>query len=250
MKIACITFTYPKDGVKAIISRQLVPKEWDHYWILEERHKDMPIPEGVKTIYTKAPRGKHLDSKEFCYEYFGILKRLKDEKYDIIIKLDSDTALYKPDRYIWPVVNCGVDFVYIKNISVKREKKLIAELCNGICYTINPRVVDLFKIKQSLLDPIIDQFKGQEDLIINKFFRVLKFPLTCNIDRTLCDWCTRRRKDKHVIVGHYGYEDNTNMINCVNEILEAQGREPIKLETISPYIEKLTNVYNSDIVSE
>lgn len=243
MKIACITFTYPKDAIKAIISRQLIPKDWDHYWVVEEKDKDMPIPEGVKLIVTQAKRGTHLDSREFCKEYFKVLINLqRTGMYDIIVKVDSDTAVYKMDPFVWPIINCGVDFVYIKNIFIskdKNNKNSVKELCNGICYAFNARILNVFIKENKLIDKLIERFRGQEDLVISTFIKSLKFPLICNVDRSLVDWCTNRRNDEHTVVGHYGYKNNTNMINCVNEILEAQNKKPISLEDISGYINEL-----------
>lgn len=237
MKIACITFTYPDDGIKAIIGRQLIPKEWDHYWIVEKRHEYMPIPEGVKKITTHCNRGTHLNDGEFCKEYFEILKQLKHMGYDIIVKVDSDTALYKPECFVWPIEHCGVDYTYIKQCIIKPEG--IDQLCNGICYGLNSRIVDCFDYEKKFLDEVITLYKGAEDFVMTRFLSDIKFPVVCNIDRLLIDWCSKRRTDDKVIAGHYGYNGNTNMINCVNEILLAQGREQIKLEDINNYISEL-----------
>lgn len=226
MKIACITFTYPKDAIKAFIGSSLLPKDWDIYWAIDEKDKDMPVPSNVSKIITEFDRGEHLNSKQMIYGFVEILK-LFSEHYDIIIKLDSDTALYKPECFINPIIDSNSDFVYIR----RTPNEYIVPISNGICYSLSKRCISyLLNVDYTKLIMI---YNGSEDSIISHFLSCIHpWPLISQIDKSKIDWSTVEFCDKQTIAGHYGYINNGKMFEQVNKVLNVQNKTLIDLDEI------------------
>lgn len=218
MKIACVTFTYPNDAIKAFIGSKLLPKEWDIYWALDEKDKDMPVPSNVNKIITHFDRGQHLNSKEMIYGFIDMLNQLS-EKYDIVLKLDSDTSLYKPECFINPIVDSNSDFVYIR----RTPAEYVAQISNGICYSLSKRCISyLLGVDYTKLIMI---HNGSEDSIISHFLsHIHPWPLLSQIDKTRCDWGMAEYINENTIAGHYGYVSNNEMLSRTNKILEKQNK--------------------------
>lgn len=223
MKIACITFTYPKDAFKAFIGSHLLPKEWDIFWAVDEKDKDMPVPSNVKKIITTFDRGHHLNSKEMIYGFIDILQHLSNE-YDIILKLDSDTSLYKPECFINPIIDSHSDFVYIR----RTPNEYITPISNGICYSFSKRCISyMLNVDYTKLIMI---HNGSEDSIISHFLSSIHpWPLISQIDKSRIDWSTNSFIDEKAIAGHYGYINNNEMFDRTNEILKLQGRTELSI---------------------
>lgn len=236
MKIACITFTYPKDAIKAFIGSRLLPKDWDIYWAIDEKDKDMPVPSNVSKIITKFDRGEHLNSKEMIYGFVEILKSFS-EHYDIIIKLDSDTALYKPECFINPIIDSNSDFVYIR----RTPNEYAAPISNGICYSLSKRCISyLLNVDYTKLIMI---HNGSEDSIISHFLSCIHpWPLISQIDKSRIDWTTAPFCDKQAIAGHYGYINNNEMLDRTNKILKLQDRNELNISELinSQYMSEFT----------
>lgn len=239
MKIACITFTYPKDAIKAFIGSKLLPKDWDIYWALDEKDKEMPVPSNVNKIITNFDRGHHLNSKEMIYGFIELLSKLS-EKYDIVLKLDSDTSLYKPECFINPIVDSNSDFVYIR----RTPAEYIAQISNGICYSLSKRCISyLLGVDYTKLIMI---HHGSEDSIISHFLaHIHPWPLLSQIDKLRCDWCSSEYISENTIAGHYGHINNNEMLNRTNNVLEKQNKSPLDANKLiaDPFIAKFISKY-------
>lgn len=236
MKIACVTFTYPKDAIKAFIGLQLLPKNWDIYWVIDEKDKDMPIPSNVKKVITSFDRGHHLNSKEMIYGFVNILQQLSKE-YDIILKLDSDTSLYKPECFISPIINSHSDFVYIR----RTPNEYVTPISNGICYSFSSRCISyLTGVDYTKLIMI---HNGSEDSIISHFLSSIHpWPLLSQIDKSRIDWSTTPFIDEKTIAGHYGYINNNDMLDRTNQILKLQCRNELRISELinSQFMQEFT----------
>jgi hypothetical protein len=238
MRIAVLTFTYPKDAGKAVITKSLLPKEWDVIWCVESKDKDMPVPEGVKILVKDFPRGEHLNVKESIQgmqeTYIEVAK-----DYDIVIKMDSDVSLYKPECFVQPIIDSGVDFCYVRRTPDECKEAL----CNGSCYAMSRNAI-LYLKGQDLSD-IADYREGHEDLIFSHFFLIkCPFLLISQINKFKVDWCVLRYEGEDCIMGHYGYVSVKEMYLRTLSMLTKQGKK-IEDEYISNYIDKLDNFLNA-----
>ena len=235
MKIAVLTFTYPKDAGKAVIANSMLPKEWDHFWCIESKDKDMPVPEGVKLLVMDFPRGQHLNVKESIFGIQRAYIKLVDMGYDVVIKMDSDVALFKPHCFADPIINSGVDFCYVRRTPDECKEGL----CNGSCYAMSKRAIN--QLQNQDLSDIADFREGHEDLIFSHFF-IIKCPflLVSQINKFKVDWCVYRYNGADAVMGHYGYVPLKEMYIRTLEILQKSGKE-LNNDFIESYIDKLNN---------
>lgn len=241
MKVAILTFTYPKDVVKASIGLQLIPKDWDVFWALDIKDQDMPVPNRVEKIITSFPRGERLNSNEMIYGFRDILFDLtnKDGKnYDVVIKLDSDTSIFKPEVFIDPIRLGGSDFVYIRRMPTECR----IPVSNGICYAMTRRAIEY--LRNVDFTNLILEYNGAEDEIISHFFAAYHpWPLISQIDKFLVDWSVQPFGTEKTVAGHYGYVSNNQMLARTNEILRIQGRPEIDSKAILEYIENSNEAF-------
>lgn len=233
MRIAVITFTYPKDAGKAAIANSMLPKEWDHFWCIETRDKDMPFPEGVKPLILDFPRGQHLNVVESIDGMKQAYIMLADMGYDVIIKMDSDVSLFRPQCFVDPIVNSGADFVYVRRTPDECKEGL----CNGSCYAMSKKAVN--QLRDQDLSAIADFREGHEDLIFSHFFLIkCPFLLISQINKFKVDWCVLRYNGADTVMGHYGYIPLKEMYIRTMEILQKNGKT-LDIEHIETYIDKL-----------
>lgn len=237
MKVAILTFTYPKDAIKASIGLQLIPKEWDVFWALDKKDEDMPVPERVKKIITEFPRGERLNSNEMIYGFRDLLFDLTKEDgkgYDVVIKLDSDTSIFKPEVFVDPIELGGSDFVYIR----RTPNECRIPVSNGICYSMTRRAVEY--LRNVDFTNLILEYNGAEDEILSHFFAAYHpWPLISQIDKFLVDWSVQPFGTEKTIAGHYGYVSNNQMLARTNEILKIQGRPELDNDAIVEYSNKI-----------
>lgn len=235
MRIAVLTFTYPKDAGKAVISHSMLPKDWDHYWCIESKDKDMPFPEGVKPLILDFPRGQHLNVVESIEGMQRAYIQLIDMGYDVVIKMDSDVSLFKPQCFVDPIINSGVDFCYVRRTPDECKEGL----CNGSCYAMSKKAIN--QLRNQDLSVIAAFREGHEDLIFSHFFLIkCPFLLISQINKFKIDWCVYRYNEADTIMGHYGYISLKDMYIRTMEILN-KNNSTLDIDYIEKYIDKLNS---------
>ena len=244
MKVACLTFTYPRDAIKAYIGSQILPKNWDLFWVIDKKHEHMPVPNNVTKVITTFDRGTHLNGKDTIYGFVELLKMMTEKGYDIVLKLDSDTSLFNPLCFINPIIEGGSDFVYVR----RYPSEYSVPIANGICYSFSKNCINKYLTNVDFKDLIMIHH-GSEDSIISHYLVCLHpWPLISQVNKSLIDWSVQQSCQENTIAGHYGYKDVNYMLNRTNEILTKQGKENIPQDIINSnfvkQIDEFKTTYN------
>ncbi|MBP3303010.1 MAG: hypothetical protein J6L64_07775 [Opitutales bacterium] len=227
--IVCLTFTYPKDAPKAALCGALLPAGWRRVWCVEAKHAGMPVPDGVEKIVADFPRGETLRYKPAI---LGMAKVYAGFDCDCLIKLDSDTAMWRPDAFVAPIECSDVDFVYI------RRHKNEDGYANGNAYAMSKRAVSRVRDYSAFITPtLIDRYFGNEDRVFSAFLIDRNQDLTCcQINKAKCDWRMRAYTATDCIASHYGYISFDETKGRVSDMCRALNRD---IPDISGYLEKL-----------
>lgn len=213
MNVISITFTYPADAGKAAFSSGLLPASWHKVWCVESRHADLiRVPKGVELLVRDFPRGNTLRG-DACVNAQAAIFRELGERCDCLVKLDSDTVLFRPDAFTAPCQFADIDFTYIRRHHF--QSRLLA---NGCCYAMSKRATErlgAFPKKHP------ENFAGHEDLIFSEFFTCQNKDLTlCQIDKTKVYWHTAKSMSPAHFAAHYGYIATSEMLSLAEEHLK------------------------------
>lgn len=122
---------------------------------------------------------------------------------ELLVKLDSDTALFRPEAWTTPAETADVDFTYLRRYDA--ESRLLA---NGCAYAVSRRALLQLKNFYSAADKIPAGFAGNEDMLFSAFWTALPR----NRDLTLCQlskdkfhWCAKPYYDADCLDAHLGY---------------------------------------------
>lgn len=229
MDVVCLTFTYPKDAPKAAICGALLPAGWRRVWCVEPKHADMPVPDGVEKIVADFPRGGTLRYKPAI---LGMAKVYAGFDCDCLIKLDSDTAMWRTDAFVAPIEFSDVDFVYI------RRNKNEDGYANGNAYAMSRRAVSRVGGFSTLFTPaLIDRYLGNEDRVFSAFLIDRNPDLTCcQINKAKCGWHMCAYTAPDCIASHYGYVSFGEAKGHIADMCRALNRD---IPDISGYLGKL-----------
>lgn len=218
MRIICLTFTYPKDARRAAFHAQLLPSHWRKIWCVEPAHAGMPVPAGVEKLVRDFPRGQTLRHDAAILGMRDVYLDLS-KQCDALVKLDSDTALFRPEAFEAPIRYAESDFVYVRRLAM--ESRL---LCNGCCYAVSKKALRRLAGKFDLsLFP--EQFGGHEDLIFSAFWAVRHKDLSlCQINKLKWSWCEVPYIAADAFGAHNGYVSEIEDFNLCRKILAASGR--------------------------
>ena len=206
MKIACLTFTFPRDYELAARHATTLPADWEKIWCVESRDASSAhaaAPAGTEILVADFPRGKTLRENAAIHGMRHVFLDLVARGFDGIVKLDSDTALFRPLAWTAALEFAGTDFTYISRW--ERESRL---LCNGCAYTMSARAVsrlaDTIFFKKT---GIPAQFKGHEDLVFSAWLTAFQRDLTtCRLDKNRFHWKVRPYNGTDILGAHYGYQ--------------------------------------------
>lgn len=219
--ITCLTYTCPKDAVKAAFTGALVPENWRRVWCLESRHADMPVPAGVEKIIRDFPRGGSLKGEASLNGMRDVFLEFArdDEPTKLLVKLDSDTALYRPEAWVLPYLCADIDFTYIRRHYV--EGRL---LCNGCAYALSKKALKRFE--RFSTSRAAARLEGAEDKVFSSFLTLENVDLTlCQIDKTKCFMRVNPYKGADAFCAHVGYYTTTEAIKIVSEHLRKIGKD-------------------------
>lgn len=219
--ITALTYTFPKDAVKAALTGALLPASWRRVWCVESRHADMPVPEGVEKLVRDFPRGGTLGGAAALEGMARVFSEFADEAEPtrLLVKLDSDTALWRPEAWTLPFLSADVDFTYIRRHYV--EGRLLA---NGCCYALSKRALKRF----AGFDPARSarKYKLAEDLAFSSFLTLENVDLTfAQIDKSKCFMRSAPYGGADAFCAHLGYFKTSEAVSIVSAHLKTLGKD-------------------------
>lgn len=230
MDIVCLTFTCPKDAPKAALCGAFLPAEWRRVWCVEPKHAEMPAPDGVEKIVADFPRGGTL---RYNPAILGMAKVFAGIDCDCLIKLDSDTVIWRPDAFVLPIERSDVDFVYI------RRGKSEGGYANGNAYALSSRARARVGGCTSLFADLIDRYYGHEDRVFSAFLIDRNPDLTCcQINKEKCGWHMRAYTAPDCIATHYGYTSFDEARSSIADMCRVLNRE---VPDVSGYLKNLND---------
>lgn len=220
MKIACITYTCKRDAELATRHAKLLPPQWNKFWIVESKDKSLSAPAGTEVLVRDFPRGGTLSGAESIEGMRKVFLEFAAAGFDAVVKLDSDTALFRPEAWTAPFEFAGTDFTYIRRW--ENESRL---LCNGAAYTISRRAIERLTPERFYPGGIPKNFHGAEDLIFSAFWTAFQRDLTlCQLDKNRVHWKIRPYFKSDILAAHYGYL-RTSAAKLFEQHLEAAGKK-------------------------
>ena len=201
MKIIALTFTCARDAKRAAFHQKFLPTHWRKIWCVESADKDIPAPEGTEILVRDFPRGGTLRGNAAIYGMRDVFLELAAE-CDLLVKLDSDTVLFRPQAWTAPFEYAGAAFTYIRRYDA--ESRLLA---NGCAYAVSRRA--LLRLRNFYEESEIpEKMTGHEDLIFSSFWTA--FPrnrdLTlCQLDKDKFHWCAKPYYGADCLGAHLGY---------------------------------------------
>lgn len=203
MNIICLTFTCARDAERAAFHQKFLPENWRKIWCVEPKDALLPVPAGTEKLVRAFPRGASLRQIEAIRGMRNVYLELA-EKCDLLVKLDSDTALFRPEAWTVPAEVADIDFTYIRRHTA--ESRLLA---NGCCYAVSKRALQRLKNFDETRDAL-PAFGGHEDLIFSAFWTGGIVPenrdLTlCQIDKKKVWWSIKAYAGNDIFAGHFGY---------------------------------------------
>lgn len=205
MNTICLTFTFPRDFERAAFHQQSLPKSWRKIWCVESADVSAAraaAPEGTEILPRDFPRGNTLRGAEAVEGMRQVFLELAAQ-CDLLIKLDSDTALFRPQAWTAPAEFADVDFTYVRRYEA--ESRLLA---NGCAYAVSRRALLRLKNFYNESDTVPAAFAGHEDLLFSAFWTALPR----NRDLTLCQlnkdrfhWCAKPYYGADCLGAHLGY---------------------------------------------
>lgn len=222
-KTYCLIYTCARDVLKAQITAACVPLDWKIIWCVESKDRDLPLPRG-EVIIRDFPRGAQLRFIDALRGMRGVFLELAERMTDndLLIKLDSDTTLYRPESFTAPFFFGDVDFTYIRRNF--NEGRFTA---NGSCYAVSKRaILRLKRLPEKRFEESARRYEGHEDRVFSSFWTTQNIDLTyCQLDKAKCDWHYRRYLGADSYLGHWGYFKETEMFDGVKEAFERRGME-------------------------
>ncbi len=202
MKTVCVTFTCERDFEIARLTHEELPAEWNKVWCVstEDAEKQCAeegaVPEGVELLVCDFDRGFGLNGRGTAEREAEVFRELS-ERYDCVVKKDSDTVLFDACAFAEAIEN-GADYAGIKRYDWRGTP-----VCGGAVYAFSKRGAG--SLPAEFDKDKSRRFCNGEDLIISNWFTsesglaVKIFPHT-----SLC-LMGEAPTSKENLAGHYGF---------------------------------------------
>lgn len=201
MNIACLTYTCSSDAALAARHASILPAAWKKFWIVESKDAGIEPPAGTEILVRDFPRGGSLSGRECIEGMRKVFLEFAEAGFDAVVKLDSDTALFRPEAWTAPFESAGTDFTYIRRW--ENESRLLA---NGCAYTVSRRAIERLAPERFFPNGLPPNFHGAEDKIFSAFWTAFQRDLTlCQLDKNRVHWKCRPYFGNDILAAHYGY---------------------------------------------
>lgn len=149
---------------------------------------------GEELFFHNFNAGGSLRYSEAIHGMRSIYRQVFRDECDAILKLDSDTLLYRPQCFTDPVLSSGVGFVAVRRYAVDSttlgtapKDKPILNLCNGCAYMMTKEAFGYIDgAHPSLIDAAIHEANGHEDLFFSRMFSACDAVFCSHISKQLC----------------------------------------------------------------
>lgn len=207
MKICAVVFTYPGDYLKAARLPQSICDYVDKvFFCIESKDVHVPIPQWATQLVVDFDRCYQLHGTEAIIGMKRVYKMLVEMGYDAIVKIDSDTVVFRPEQIIKPL-ELGSDYVYIRRIMRNKNGAFIRR-ANGCCYGMSANLINaLHKIPSKILDDVMIANDRHEDLVFSNLFTEVVSANVHDINKLKVWWSAAPYREPDCIIGHFGYCD-------------------------------------------
>lgn len=202
----CLTFTFPRDFRRAAVHARFLPHDWRRIWCVAPEDAEAArsaAPAGTEILPRAFPRGRTLIGGGAVDGMRDVFLELAERpECDLLVKLDSDTALFLPEAWTAPHAAAGADFTYIRRHGWESRMPL----ANGCCYAVSRRAMR--RLKNFYVPP--PAFEGREDFVFSAFWTGALVPenrdlSTCRLDKNKFWWCARPYDGADCFGAHFGY---------------------------------------------
>lgn len=239
MRSCALVFTYPGDYERAIYCIQpLVGKVDTIFFCIESAHTNFPLPSWVTPIIADFNRCVSLHGAEAIFGIKSVYKMLNERGYDCILKVDSDTMIFRPECFIGPI-ETGADFVFIKRFENPSNTNPAARTANGMAYAINKTgVTCLNSTESALFDKTMFQYDRHEDLTFSSLLTTNRFIQTSEIPKFKIYFSVGPYRKSDIIAAHFGHCDITRMKDEI-KLIKPQLYDEVFSEESEKYVQNL-----------
>ncbi len=212
MRSCALVFTYPGDYERAIYCIQpLIDKVDSIFFCIESAHADFPLPNWITPIIADFNRCTSLHGAEAIFGIKSVYKMLNDQGYDCILKVDSDTMIFRPECFTNPI-ETGADFVFIKRLENPVPEYAAARTANGMAYAIDRAgIACLNSTDSNTFDKIMFQYDRHEDLTFSTILTTNRFIQVSEIPKFKIYFSVAPYRKSDIIAAHFGHCDITRM---------------------------------------
>lgn len=207
-KIAVVCFTWPGDYPIATRFLKNLKDCVDRiFFCIESSHVNFPLPDWVTPLVMDFNRCQHLQGAEAIIGMRNVYAKLESMGYEVIIKIDSDTWLLRPNLFIDPIIN-GVDFAYIRRLGFEEhtDGHKWVRCASGPCYALNRSVIGfLTKYDNKEFDKILFKRDRHEDLVFSELINTDPYTTSSELNFTRMWWAHMPYRKPDCILAHFGY---------------------------------------------
>lgn len=228
MKIATLTYTYPPDFEVADRAVRTIRKRWErtglpmptNFWVVHEKDAGAAAayfdgaeyyrenPGEKPTVVThRFDAGGHLQHRSACRGmricYRGLYVR--PEKFDAVIKIDSDCMVLRPECFTNPVRDSEVDHVYVPqkpSFSSGTSARFPFDAADNVymhqawgpAYLLSRKAMrTIINYPQEDFEKMIVRCHGNEDQVFSRIVQVSRYMRISEIRPKFCIGSAERR---------------------------------------------------------
>lgn len=238
MRSCALVFTYPGDYERAVYCIQpLVDKVDSIFFCIESEHTDFPLPSWVTPIIADFNRCSSLHGAEAIFGVKSVYKMLNERGYDCILKVDSDTMIFRPECFLDPI-EIGADFTFIKRFE-NNDANPNVRTASGMAYGISKAAVTCLNSTDSAtFDKIMFQYDRHEDLTFSAILTSNRFIQTSEIPKFKIYFSVGPYRKSDIIAAHFGHCDIERMKDEI-KLIKPQLYDDIFSEENTKYVEDL-----------
>lgn len=239
MRTCALVFTYPGDYERAVYCiKPLIDKVDSIFFCIESEHADFPLPIWVTPIIADFNRCKSLHGAEAIFGIKSVYKMLNEKGYDCILKVDSDTMIFRPECFLDPI-ETGADFTFIKRFENTNANMPHARTANGMAYALSKAGVSCLNSTESdVFDRIMFQYDRHEDLTFSSILTTNRFIQTSEIPKFKIFFSVGPYRKSDIIAAHFGHCD-IDRIKDEIKLIKPQLYDELFSEESTKYVEKL-----------
>ena len=239
MKNCAVIFTYPGDYQKAVTLTKSIKEHVDDvFFCIESKHKDVPLPTWATPLIVDFNRCTQLHGSQAIIGIKDVFTKLINLGYDNIIKLDSDTIVFRPEQFIVPL-ELGSDFVYIKRYMMDKNNMHVRR-ANGCCYALNAKAVNAINnCSAEKFDAIMFAHDRHEDMVFSAILSDDVEICIHEVNKAKVWMSIQPYREIDCIAAHFGYCDMQRIKEELEQIIPEQ---------VSNYFNSETNNYVKKVI--